>query len=465
MRVVVVGAGTTGAMACGLIASLRPDWDVVNVRSKDIPIVGVGESTTPIFVKALRDMGLIQKFIDNRLCWPKYGVKFVDWHDKQFYGGWAINNFEEETITYLYGLTKGERIGRLDQRIDEGLVPYDKDNNKFFSVIGLHIDANETSKFIFEEFKDKITTVYGTVVGLVRNEEKLLTINVDGQVIEADLWIDCTGFSRKLISTFMPEFVPSNLPVNAAAFIPIVPNKKDMDFWTTARAGNAGWMWNIPFENRSGTGYVYNKDFLDKNEAAEELANFANQDSAQVGHFEFTGGWLKEPWTSNIVSMGLAAGFLDALDASSLHVTVRQVYNFLGNNREKYNELTTYDFQRLLDYISIYYKTCKIDSEFWNSIEQIKEEELVQMFKDAFLREGWNSYDLSGFTNSITARIITNRVDISKDVAYEILKTIPFEETKFAIDKYNKVKDKYVPFTYDLFKSHVMDMSQAWDNR
>jgi tryptophan halogenase len=307
MRVVVVGAGTTGAMACGLISSLRPEWHVTNVRSKDIPIVGIGESTTPIFVKALRDMGLIQKFIDNKLCWPKYGVKFIDWHDKQFYGGWAINSFKQETITYLYGLTKGEHIGRLDERIDAGLVPYDEENDKFFSSIGLHIDATETSNFIFEELKDKITTIYGTVVGSVRNEEKLLTINVDGQIVEADLWIDCTGFNRKLINTFTPEFVSSNLPVNAAAFIPIVPNKKDMDFWTTARAGTAGWMWNIPFENRSGTGYVYNSDFLDKQQAAVELANFANQRiifnhytdyTEHVGYFELKGGWLKEPWIS-----------------------------------------------------------------------------------------------------------------------------------------------------------------------
>jgi hypothetical protein len=95
----------------------------------------------------------------------------------------------------------------------------------------------------------------------------------------------------------------------------------------------------------------------------------------------------------------------------------------------------------------------------------MKEEELVQLFRDTFLRDSWDSYDLSGFTSSITARIITNRIDISKDIAYEILKTIPFEETKFAVDNFNKVKDKYVPFTYDLFKNHVMDMTQTWDNR
>lgn len=485
MRIVVVGGGTAGAFATALIKSKRPDYDVVNVRSPEIPIIGVGESTTPIIVRVLNDCGILKEFISRKdVVWPKYGVKFVDWHDKPHYNGWAINGFRQETMVFLYGLTKGEDkfLGRLDDRIDQGLIPYNKNGDKFYSVVGAHIDASDTSEFVFEKFKDKVTNILGTVTDVHVSEKGIEGIQVGDQRISGDVYIDCTGFRRRLISALSYEvsgksrLVKSELPPNAAAYLPITEKKQSHDFWTTATAGEAGWMWNIPFKNRNGAGYVYNDDNYTKDQAAKELADIYGVDPDIVGHFKFEGGWLEQPAVKNVFSMGLAAGFLDALDASSLHITFRQIYNFLDfeDNPNEYNRAVRRDYRRIHEYISLYYQTCNYKSPFWDSIKKLTNRQMEDKFIAMYDTDRWDDYDLSGFTNSVIARIIANRIDIPHERLLKCLNRIKFSDMKHAINEFNIVKDMYVPWDKNIWMKNMLDTNEfvkvdqrelEWDNR
>ena len=466
-RIIVVGGGTTGAFACGLIKSQRPDYQVVNIKSTDIPIIGVGESTTPIFIKVCNDMGITDEFFKRRDCvWPKYGVKFVDWNDKPHRGGWSIDSFHTEVITFLYGLTKGEYLGRLDHRIDQGLIPYNKEEDSFFSVTASHIDATETSNFIFEKFADRIETVSGTVTHVETGEQGIEWVLVNNKKITGDVYIDCTGFARRLIGELTTDFIASGLPVNSAVYLPIAYNQQPHDFWTTATAGKAGWIWNIPFEHRNGTGYVYNKDFITRDQAAVELAEINHADPANVQGFSFTGGWLNEPYTGNCVAMGMAAGFLDALDANTLHITFRQIYSWLRNedSQQGYNNDLAQDYSSMHDYIQIYYKNCHKQTEYWNSVPKYTESEMEDRFLSLF--EGtYSEYDLSGFTQSITARIIANRIKIRDQLAAQCLKKYDIKLAQHALQRFNKLKDMYVPWDREIWIKNMKAMNLEWQHR
>ena len=466
-RIIVVGGGTTGAFACGLVKSKRPDYQVVNIKSTDIPLVGVGESTTPIFIKVLNDCQILDEFIQRTDCvWPKYGVKFVNWSNQEHRGGWAIDNFQTEIINFLYGLTKGEYLGRLDHRIDQGLIPYNKDEDSFFTVTASHIDATETSNFIFEKFANRVETILGTVTHVETGKKGIEWLLVNNEKITGDVYIDCTGFARKLIGELTTEFIPSGLPVNSAVYLPIAHNQQPHDFWTTATVGQAGWIWNIPFEHRNGTGYVYNKDFITRDQAAVELAEINHSDPSKVQGFSFAGGWLNKPYTANCVAMGMAAGFLDALDANTLHLTFRQIYSWLANedSQQGYNNDLAQDYSSMHDYIQIYYKNCHKQTEYWNSVPKYTEPEMEDRFLSLF--EGtYSDYDLSGFTQSVTARIIANRIKIRDKLAAQCLKKFDIKLAQYALQRFNKFKDMYVPWDRDIWVKNMKAVNLEWQHR
>jgi tryptophan halogenase len=254
--IVVVGGGTTGALVCGMLCSspTTKNWNIINVRSEDIPIIEVGESTIPQFARALKFMGVEQEFFEKTSAWPKYGAIFRGWQDEDLVGGWPIDGHRQETISYLKGLTEQKKIPRTGQFVLEGKYPYSKGG--FYSDITLHIDANETSEFIFNKFDSQMDRViYGNVNQVVINEGVLNHIVVDGEIIQADYFIDATGFKRVLISHFDPKFIESKLPCDAAVYTSIEGyDDYKTDMMTTSTAANAGWMWNIPLGGKRGRG-------------------------------------------------------------------------------------------------------------------------------------------------------------------------------------------------------------------
>jgi 2-polyprenyl-6-methoxyphenol hydroxylase-like FAD-dependent oxidoreductase len=474
--IVVVGGGTAGALATGIIASRMRDCRVINVQSPTVPIIGVGEATTPPFVQALHVMNIAEEFVDQACCWPKYGTIFRGWHDQPLFGGWAVNGWRNETITYLHGLTKGEHTGRIGEQVTKGLIPYDQEQEKFYTNIAVHIDAYATAKFIFDKIKDRVDSfIVGNVTDVVTSSTGIDSIIIDHKKsIEADYWIDATGFKRVLISKLHPEWIWSKSPVNAAVYTEIKDDEDQInDMMTTATVGNAGWFWNIPLEKRHGTGYVYSTDFLDREQAAIEFKTHLGQD-VDVEFLEWDGGYLKTPRIKNVAAVGLAAGFLDALDAPSLGLTVGHIFAFINHidNISDHNDNVVNGFKDINDYLTLHYKTSTAQtgakSNFWNSIEKHTEKELINKFIDLLGNKGWRERTVSGFTRSISARVISSSIKLEPSIALEIYNNVPIAERIAAEQAYNMVKDKYVPYTHDLFKKHVMTAHRAgssWESR
>ena len=471
--IVVVGGGTTGALATGLLATFPPirDWDIINIRSS-LPTIGVGESTTPLLMTALQRMGIAEEFVEQTNCWPKYGAIFKGWSKEDLIGGWAINGHRNDAITYLEGLTRNEVIPRSSEYVNAGMYPYDTNKESFHSPITVHIDANQTAEFIFRKFEDRVITIDGNVTEVHINSDGIEKLSVDNPAIKAILggkdtyFIDATGFGRVLINSFGIEFIKSELPCNAALFVNDEENlsqgqngweSRCKDMVTTATTGNAGWFWNIPLKSGRGHGYVYSSDYLTENQAIEEFSHHLGKDLENYnftnsGRLYYRPGWVKTPAIKNCYAIGLAAGFLDALDSPSIGQTTAQIFRFMRTlknpNPQGYSKFVSKFYEKLNDYLLLHYKTCNRIEPFWKSIEKFTEEDLIDRYINIMKEDNWTGNQ--GFLLSQSSRVINNRVNMSTKVASTIYDTLSKNE-HISING----EIKCVPWTRDIFMKHV----------
>ena len=288
--------------------------------------------------------------------------------------------------------------------------------------------------------------------------------------MSGDIYIDCSGFSRVLIKKLASNFYKSTLPVNSAIFQEAKTNIEKVDLLTSAIACKAGWVWNIPFKTRgSGIGYVFNNAFISKEDAVLELSAIKNTNPDNSNYMTFEGGWYKDSYSKNVVSFGVASGFLDALDASTIHVTLLQIYDFISNinNHADYNKKVVDLYNHFYRYLTLYYKTCIRQEDYWKSISSLSEQELLDEFISLYRKPFYNKNniiaesDSSGFTRSFLSRIITNRINIDNKIIYKILRQVPTNIIADNIKIFNKTNKLYEPYTRNLFKQHVINNSES----
>jgi tryptophan halogenase len=179
-----------------------------------------------------------------------------------------------------------------------------------------------------------------------------------------------------------------NLPVDRAMpFLLDYDKNKKIQPMTEAEALSSGWMWRIPLLSRKGCGYVYSSEFISEDQAQVEAEKIVGKPIKPIKHIKFDSGRLEEVWKGNCLITGLASSFLEPLEATSIHATITQVYNFCiehltdkiettvtEHNIKVYNENTIKMYENLLDFISLHYQGGRDDSKFWRFI---KNERLV----------------------------------------------------------------------------------------
>jgi len=442
----IVGAGTAGALASALIAVKRPDYKIINVRSNTSPTIQVGESTTPIFIKILDEIGILEDFYLNTNTTPKHGVKFLNWFNSpNFLAGWPLLGIKHSNLSFIYGLKSNKNLGRLDSKMNNNLIPY---SDRFYSITALHIGAVETYNFILDKFKDKITTYTGNISYINKDQNTIKFIELDtGVKISADEWIDCTGFNRVLIGEESFEKI-TYPPVNSA--IAGWSDTLSKDYWTTADAAESGWMWTIPLKNRTAFGYVYNNNFCSKADARIEVEDTFNLKDISFIDLSFTPGSLRQPKNGNVTAIGLSAGFIDALDATSLHLTCLSILNWLKyeNDSHTYNSEWNYIFDQIQKYIQYYYTTSTKVGKFWDSIPKLSDEEVLDIFKKLISSD---ILDISGFSSAISIRMLANRIKVSPELVNIIDNHFDFSDLLFSTNLVLDLDDKYVPYTDDLY--------------
>jgi tryptophan halogenase len=418
MKIVIVGGGTAGWLAACYLAKFNHSSDSLNeitvIESSKIPIIGAGEGSTGIFTKIMRNQfaswGMSEKeFLYETESTLKLGINFKDWNGigTQFYS--PIQPSETNMAGIDVDLLVSYAFGNYYDSSTSGYLMangYSTYSNygKTINGYAYHFDAHKVGKY-FKKYAQKngVKVIDTEVESLQRNSltGELESVQTTIGKIEADMWIDCSGFSRVLIGPMGGGWksYAEYLKVNAA--IPFMENFKEGEvpnLETLSHAMPNGWMWKIPTQERYGCGYVYSDNHTTYDKAVDELIQTLGREVEPLRNIKFDCGRVETPWVNNVIAIGLSQGFVEPLEATSIHATIIQLdfllsnsLNFVSNkadivfdsNIKRYNTFANKLFDDIKDLIQIHYMTEREDTEFWKNYKyEVSKTEKVQHILD-----------------------------------------------------------------------------------
>ena len=380
MKIVVVGGGTAGWIVTHYLSDTH---DCINISTKEIPTIGVGEGTTGKFPDMINvDKTELMIELD---ALPKLGIKFNGWtnnHRDYFWSpidGTATSNYyiDYSTFSQYFSEYTPLTCSQYTVLMECGLTNYSCQDNYLignWDHHALHIDAYKTAEYFKKISLDSgAVHVEAKVVKVNRELNAITSLELDnGSTIHGDVFIDCSGFSRVLNSHLEWVDYSEYLPVNSAVVYSAPETVKKP--YTVAQAMKHGWTWEIPTRNKTGRGYVYCDKYASEDDILEELG-----DVEKIKSIKFTSGRIKQFIDSNCVSIGLSSGFLEPLQATSIHCALIQLelffYSFptkqsllCEENTSRYNNLIAALYDDMRDFVSLHYSGGKTDSDFWKDI-------------------------------------------------------------------------------------------------
>ena len=391
-EVVIVGGGTAGWMAAAAFATLlEQGTEIVLVESDEIGTVGVGESTIPTARAFHGFLGIYeQAFIKATTSTFKLGIEFENWRkigDRYFHAFGSVGK-SMWMADFQHFWLEGARQGFGGDYIDYSLEAQAAKANRFETHDGApigyayHLDATAYAKFLrglaepagVKRIEGKIQTVaQNPTSGFVEALEL-----EDGQRIEGDLFLDCTGFrallSEQTLKTGFDDW--GQWLFNDAAFAVQTESQGPLVPYTRAIAHEAGWRWRIPLQHRMGNGYVFSTDFLSPDEAkAKFLDALESKPLFDPRLLRFKAGIRKKTWNRNVVAIGLASGFVEPLESTSIHAIMIAVTRLIQNFPfdgitapavERFNDQSRREMEHIRDFIILHYKvTERDDSPYW----------------------------------------------------------------------------------------------------
>ena len=387
---------------------------MVLVESEDIGTVGVGESTIPPIRAFHRMLGIPeQDFMRATAATFKLGILFEDWGRL---GDRYMHPFGEAGRStwscdfhhfWLHSLTRG-----IQSEYGEYCVEHQAAKaGKFFTGpnaeinYAYHLDASVYAKFL-RKFSENfgVRRIEGKIKDVRQHPESgfIESLVLDsGQVVEGDLFVDCTGFRGLLIEqTLKTGYEDWNqwLPCDRAVAVqtestgPAVP-------YTRAIAHEAGWRWRIPLQHRVGNGLVYCSRFMSDQEATDKLMReIEGRALTEPRVIRFRTGRRRNAWNKNVIAVGLANGFVEPLESTSIHLIMTSMTRLIklfpfpavtDSIIDQYNEESRAEAERVRDFIILhYYATRRDDSELWKYCSSMTLPDLLARRLDLFRTRG-----------------------------------------------------------------------------
>jgi tryptophan 7-halogenase len=397
-KIVIVGGGTSGYLAAAMLTQhlKRELCEIELIESEELGTIGVGESTVPPFVGLIQRLGIDEdEFVRATDATYKLGIKFVGWHqrsDSYFHPFGVIGKPIGNQDFYQCWL-KARAQGDTSALQDFSPCNVMAEQGRFFhpskarnTPIGganyaLHVDALLVTKFLRKHAEARgLKRTEGKVVEVAQRADGFIrSVKLEsGAEIAADFFIDCTGFRALLIGkTLGVESIDwSNyLPCDRAVACK-TENKGPLLPYTRATAQAAGWSWRIPLQKRVGNGYVYSSQFATDATAKATLLRVIDSSCIEEPRvIPYTTGHRREFWSKNCLSLGLASGFIEPLEATSIHLIARGMDFFLryfpnsdcdAALMREYNRRMVADFEEVRDFIVLHYAaTARDDTPFW----------------------------------------------------------------------------------------------------
>ena len=403
--IAIVGGGTAGWMAAASLTRFlrKLDCRIRLIESEQIGTVGVGEATIPPIMGFIRALGLDENEVmrASRATF-KLGIEFRGWtRPGHFYmHPFGSTGYDMEAVPFAAHWLRGSQHGKaaaleeyclqsVAARLHRFSRPLPLDNSPLNQITyALHFDASLFGAYLRRWSEER---------GVVRTEGKVRAVTLrpadgfidsisleSGERIEADLYIDCTGFRGLLIEDALKTGYDDWtrwLPCDRAVAVPC-ERTGPLSPYTVATARESGWQWRIPLQHRVGNGLVYSSAFMSDTRAHETLlASLEGRPLAEPLQLRFTTGRRRRFWNRNCVAIGLAAGFLEPLESTSIHLIQRGVAlllqhlpdrQFASPDIERYNAICAFEYERIRDFLLLHYTlTERDDGELWRHCRSI----------------------------------------------------------------------------------------------
>lgn len=428
-HILIAGGGSAGWMTASVFArSLgRAGSKITLIESPNIPTIGVGEGTTPLFKRFLRFLEIPEEeFMAACKATYKHGIEFPGWTNSEEFASYfhpfaspSYRHFEQQFFNNCNHRRNCE-VANTDpsdfffnaelarqQKAPVREAPTNTDNMDY----AYHFDTGFMADFlkqrcIAEGINYVVDDISNVVVGNEGDLSHLQTRN-NGE-LHADFFVDCTGFRRMLLGKILdsePVSYGDRLFNNRAVVIRTpVPQNGDLPPYTESTALKCGWVWRIPLMNKISWGYVFCEDYTSQEDAEQELrdhiaADPIGKDATGIEplHIKLWSGRVSEHWKRNCLAVGLSQGFIEPLEATALGLTQFTINRFVTyferggfqpTHRQHFNDIVNEAFDRTIDYIQMHYKlNTRNDTQYWRDCST--NENITPTMRAVI--EGWES--------------------------------------------------------------------------
>ena len=408
-KIVIVGGGSAGWLTAGIIAaehnaSSVNGIEITLIESPEIKPIGVGEGTWPTMRATLQSIGISEaEFISCCDASFKQGSQFVGWcnggeNDQYYHPFIAPHGFGQSDLVshwqqHFKHIPFAQALSFQPAICDHNLAPKQVQTPEYAAVAnyGYHLNAAKFSQLLqthctnnlgVKHIVDDVVAVNGDINRPINS----ISTKNHGE-IEAELFIDCSGSSSLLIGQhYNIKFVDhKNVLFNDRALavqVPYQTTDADIASHTVSTAHDAGWIWDIGLPNRRGIGCVYASDYYTDAQAEEALVSYLGKsltsneiEKTSIRKLSFKPGHREKFWHKNCVAVGMAAGFLEPLEASALaliELSAKMIAKELPADtsimpitESRFNERFSYRWQRIIEFLKLHYVLSERKSSYW----------------------------------------------------------------------------------------------------
>ena len=389
-NIAIVGGGTAGWLAAAYLSNNLQNVDITVIDKTKGQPVGVGEGTLTNFEPFLEDCGFAKNdWFSMTEATYKSGILFPNWKGPghtvwhPFFKSFR-NAVPNISVHDLWTLNqdldfKKYALSFYECSVDHNVVDFD--NLDFYAY---HVDCSKLVQFIQERIKHKINYIRKDVVEIERqNKDITKLILKDGSIVEADLYIDCTGFKSMLQPDKDKVDVTGRLFCNTAiaAHVPYEDIEKELNPYVISEAVDHGWVWNIPVRSRIGSGLVFDRNVTDIEEAKDYFCSYWNgritPEDCKV--IDWSPYYYNDHWVGNTVAVGLRAVFIEPLESTGVSLMMAsvvklnecisdQTYN--KDSVDLFNLQMRIWFEDCIDFVSMHYSETERNTPFWNNVKE-----------------------------------------------------------------------------------------------
>jgi len=420
--IAIVGGGTAGWMAASYLARTLAHTKIAItlIDSSEIGTVGVGEATVPAIRDFLAAVGLTDaQVLEATEGTIKLGIHFANWAEPghRFYHPFGLYGVPARGVPFHQYWLKLRAAGHDLSLEDYCLCTQLAEQGRFLSPpeqpgselgvfdFALHFDASKFASVLRDlSLSLGVTHIDARIEGVEQDPDngQVRAVRLaDDRSVAADLWIDCSGFRGLLIGEAMGvPFIDWRkwLPCDRAIALGCEPVKAYRPV-TTSTARPAGWQWHIPLRHRIGNGYVYCSDYISDDEAEAVLrANIEGPAMGEARRIRFTPGHRASFWKGNVVAIGLAGGFLEPLESTSITLIQsgleRLVRLFPDRGFDPalaalFDRQSQLEFERIRDFLLLHYCLNRRTGEaLWDRMRTMELPEHLQRKIDAWRAQG-----------------------------------------------------------------------------